>query len=87
MAFEHKPGQFSLFKNDKQGNESRPDYWGEGKDLEGRPIRVSAWIKQGKAGKFMSCNFQLKSERSQPKTEAKSPDRGRLQDMDDDLPF
>lgn len=26
MSFEHKPGTFTLFKNDKQGNANRPDY-------------------------------------------------------------
>ena len=61
MTYEHKPGSFTLFKNDKDGNEKRPDYTGEGMDLEGRLIRVSAWIKQGKNGKFMSCNIQKKS--------------------------
>ena len=32
MAYEHKPGSFSLFKNDKGDNEKRPDYTGEGMD-------------------------------------------------------
>ena len=60
MAYEQKPGQFVLFKNDKDGNESRPDYRGDGLDLDGNPIQVAAWIKQGKKGKFMACNIQLK---------------------------
>ena len=60
MAYEQKPGQFVLFKNDKDGNESRPDYRGDGLDLDGKPIQVAAWIKQGKKGKFMACNIQLK---------------------------
>lgn len=63
MSFEHKPGTFTLFKNDKQGNANRPDYKGEGADLDGAPIRVSAWLKDGKNGKFMSCKFDLKESR------------------------
>ncbi len=30
MAYEQKPGDFTLFKNDKEGNEKRPDYTGNG---------------------------------------------------------
>lgn len=61
MNYEHRPGTFSLFKNDKGGNESRPDYRGEGKDLAGNLIEVAAWIKSGTKGKFMSCTFKQKS--------------------------
>ena len=38
MAFEPKPGQFSLFKNDKGDNDARPDYTGDGADLDGNQI-------------------------------------------------
>ena len=61
MAYEHKPGTFSLFKNDKGDNEKRPDYTGEGMGLDGTPIKVSAWLKDGAKGKFMSCKFEEKS--------------------------
>jgi len=61
MAFEHKPGSFSLFKNDKQGNEKRPDYTGDGMSLDGKHIKVSAWLKDGAKGKFMSCKFEEKT--------------------------
>ena len=63
MAWEHKAGQFTLFKNDKKGNQKRPDYRGDGADLEGNPIEIACWIKEGKnGGKFMSCNFKRKDE-------------------------
>ena len=72
MAFEHKPGSFTLFRNDKKGVETRPDYAGEGMALDGTPIRVSAWLKEGsKGGKFMSCNMQPKDGDYKPKQEAK----------------
>lgn len=58
MAYEQKPGDFTLWKNDKEGNDKRPDYTGNGLSLDGKRIKVSAWIKQGKSGKFMSCRFQ-----------------------------
>ncbi len=63
MSFEYKPGTFSLFKNEKRTADNQPNYRGEGKDLEGNPIEVAAWLKEGSKGKFMSCSFKVKSER------------------------
>lgn len=63
MAYEAKPGSFSLFKNDKKEADNHPDYKGDGKDLDGNPIWVSAWLKEGKSGKFMSCSFKLKDDK------------------------
>ena len=80
MSYEHKPGTFSLFKNDKQGNDKRPDYTGTGADADGNPIRVSAWLKDGQKGKFMSCRIEPQQEKAKP-APAK-PD-----DLDDDIPF
>jgi len=82
MAYEQKPGQFLLFKNNKDGNESRPDYRGDGIGLDGEPITVSAWIKQGKKGKFMACNIQAKT-RGEPHKEEKTIPT----DMESDIPF
>lgn len=82
MAYEHKPGSFALFKNDKQGNEKRPDYTGEGMSLDGTPIKVSAWLKDGAKGKFMSCKFE---EKTQGQTAKKMPPHP---DVDSDsIPF
>jgi len=60
MAYEPKPGSFSLFKNQNKQKDTHPDYSGDGKDLEGNEIYVSAWLKDGKNGKFMSCSFKPK---------------------------
>ena len=62
MAYEHKPGSFTLFKNSKKADGSnQPDYTGTGKDRDGSDIDVSAWIKEsGNGGKFMSCAFKDK---------------------------
>jgi hypothetical protein len=81
MAYEHKPGTFSLFKNDKGDNERRPDYTGEGVSLDGKPIKVSAWLQQGAKGKFMSCKFQEKT-RGEPSRQAP-----KQRDEDQEIPF
>jgi hypothetical protein len=61
MAYEHKPGSFTLFKNNKKSADNHPDYTGTGKDRDGSDIDVSAWIKEsGNGGKFMSCVMKEK---------------------------
>ena len=79
--FTHKPGSFSLFKNAKDGNESRPDYRGDGKDLAGHPIEVAAWLKEGNKGKFMSCTIKPKGAKPESRPKPKSADP-----FDDDEP-
>jgi hypothetical protein len=60
MAYQAKPGTFSLFKNKKE-KDTQPDYKGDGADHAGNPIEVAAWLKEGKNGKYMSCSFKAKS--------------------------
>ena len=54
-----------LAKNDKQGNESRPDYRGS-INVDGREYWLSAWIKTGRDGtklagqKYMSLSVKPK---------------------------
>ena len=67
MSYEHKPGTFSLFKNDKKGNEKAPDYRGDGKDFDGNPVEVAAWLRDGTKGKFMSCTFKRKQQAQKPR--------------------
>jgi len=64
MAFEHKPGSFSLFRNEHKKAGNHPDYKGEGKDLDGKPIEVAAWTKKGAKGDFLSCTFKPKAARA-----------------------
>ena len=51
----------ALFKNDKKGNEKRPDYNGS-LNVNGEEFWVSAWVKVGKKSgeKFMSLSIQEK---------------------------
>jgi hypothetical protein len=59
MAFELKDGQGTFFKNDKEGNEKRPDYRGE-LNVGGTIYRISGWIKEGQKGKWMSLSCEAK---------------------------
>jgi hypothetical protein len=83
MAYEAKPGTFSLFKNQNKQKDTHPDYSGDGKDFDGNEIYVSAWLKDGKNGKFMSCSFKLKD----AKPAAKQAPAMSHDDLADTIPF
>lgn len=71
-----------LFKNDKQDNERAPQYKGN-ITVEGKDYWLSAWVKEGKSGKFMGLAVAPKEPQAKPSTRSK--DTG----FDDgsDLPF
>jgi hypothetical protein len=71
-----KEGQGSLFKNDKKNNEKSPEYTGN-IFVNGKEMRLSAWVKDGKSGKFLSIQISEKI----TKTTASEPA------SNNDLPF
>jgi hypothetical protein len=50
-------GHGALFKNDKKEKPSHPDYRGDC-TVKGRKFWLSAWIKEGQKGKYMSLTFR-----------------------------
>lgn len=84
MAWEMTEGSGSLFKNDKEGNEKRPDYRGE-LLVGGQIYFISAWIREGKKGKFMSLSVKPKPDKA---PEVLPSPKGGIAEMEDDsLPF
>ena len=78
----------ALFKNDKGDNEKRPDYKGSA-EIEGVQYWVSAWIRDGAKGKFMSMKYEKKEQQAAAKqvqsaaTPATAPGYADI----DDIPF
>ena len=71
-----------LFKSDKIENERSPQYKGN-ITVEGKDYWISAWVKEGKSGKFMGLAVSPKEE-NKPKTS----ERSKTTNFDDsDLPF
>ena len=69
-----------LFKNDKKEQEKHPDYKGSIM-VDGTEYWLSAWIKDGKSGKFMGLAVSPKD--AQPPASKPMP-----KNLDDDLiPF
>jgi hypothetical protein len=69
-----------LFKSDKIENERSPQYKGN-ITVEGKDYWISAWVKEGKSGKFMGLAVSPKEE-YQPKQAPK-----KVSIADEDLPF
>jgi hypothetical protein len=90
MAYEPRAGSLTLFKNDRKEKDSHPDYKGDGLDLDGNAVWISAWVKEGAKGKFMSLSIQKKEPKpaapqQAPQTrQATSPS---FADLNDDIPF
>lgn len=74
-----------LFKNDRKEKDSHPDYQGS-IQVDGVDYYLSAWIKSGNNGKFMSLAVKPKEEPKRPST-SQSGSRHTNADLDQDIPF
>ena len=61
MAYELREGDISVFPNDKEGNENRPDLTGKVL-LNGQEMRVALWEKESSTtgNKFLSGKIEEK---------------------------
>lgn len=93
MAQNQVAGRGALFKNDKQGNEKRPDYTGTLKIWE-KEFFVSAWIQTSKNSvKYMGLVVNPKESGSAaPAAQSaapaqNAPEAASSAPIDDDIPF
>ena len=100
MAYEQRDNSGSLFKNDYKKTSAQPDYTGNAM-FNGVEGKISAWLKDGQRGKYMSLAFTPKDElgnksasapattSSQSKTMTKAPVKSEVieDEIDDEIPF
>lgn len=72
----------ALYKNDKQGNEKRPDFTGK-INVNGKDFDLSGWMKVSKSGnKYMSLSVR------EPFKKAAKPAAPAVEPFEDDgIPF
>lgn len=77
MAYEHRPGQGSMFNNDYKDTDRHPDMKGQFMDPNGVLWDVAGWWKDGRNGQFLSLSVQQPYNRDQPREERAPRDHGR----------
>ena len=82
MTNERKPGTGAMFRNDKQGNDKRPDYRGSLTLLDGTECWISGWVnKPDGKDPYMAIKIEVK----QPKPAEAEPAPATV--VQNDLPF
>jgi hypothetical protein len=81
MAYEHKDMTGAMFRNNKNGNEKRPDYRGNAM-IAGVLYETASWVKEGKNGKFLSTVYSI----PKPKSDAPSPANSSLAPWEESKP-
>lgn len=76
----------ALFKNAKKESDNHPDYTGN-INVGGVDYWLSAWIKHSESGRtYMSLSVKAKED-MKPAPQKPATKRGRVEDMDSDVPF
>ena len=79
------PNSGILSRNARKEKPNHPDHTGTA-EIDGNQYWVSAWVKEGKDGKFFSLSFKPKE--SQSKAAERAPTKDVEEFIDDsDIPF
>jgi hypothetical protein len=90
QEYEKQNNSGTLFKNSykdpkKPGDAKKPDYTGDAL-INGQQMRLSAWVKEGAKGKFMSLAFSPKDGGGQQQANNNRPAQS-APPPEDEVPF
>lgn len=83
MAYQTKPGQGAIFKNEKRANDKSPHYHGSFITPSGEELEIALWLTEAKSGqKYFSAAIKEPRKQDAPPVQS-VPER----EIEDDLPF
>lgn len=86
MVYEIKDNTFSLFENDKKGNDKAPDYKGKGK-VSGVEVKVAVWKRTSQSGvEYLSGSIEEVAQPDMPQAEPEKETKEEILD-DSQIPF
>lgn len=84
MAYEMKDHTFTLFDNDKKGNDKAPDYKGKGL-VNGQEIRIAVWKRKSASGtEYLSGTIEEQNKPDLPEEPKQEPAQEQVNDF---IPF
>lgn len=84
MAYELKNNTFSLFENDKKGNDKAPDFRGKGM-VDGKEVRVAVWKRKSTSGiEYLSGTIEEPFKPAEPTPAKEEPI---TEAVSDEIPF
>lgn len=87
MSYEQKPGQGSVFKNDRKESDTHPDYKGDATcPCCQSKLWLDMWVKKPE-GKKPYLSVSMKAKDAAKATAQSKPAPKPAADFDDDIPF
>ena len=87
MAYELKNNTFSLFENDKKGNDKAPDFRGKGM-VDGKEVRVAVWKRKSASGiEYLSGTIEKNEKPAEVSTTTEKPEQQIEEAVADQIPF
>jgi len=88
MAYQTKPGQGAIFKNEKRDSDKSPHYRGNIVTPSGEELEIALWLTEAKSGaKYFSAAVKEPRRQDAAPAQAAPQSDPRRDESDDGLPF